>query len=78
MFGFEKELESSECVYCGQCARVCPTGAIVLKSEINYIWKALGNVNKKIVIAIAPAVRASIGEVFGFGEENGTKVAGKV
>ncbi|GHT60721.1 iron hydrogenase [Endomicrobiia bacterium] len=76
--GFGKELESSECVYCGQCARVCPTGAIVPKSEINYIWKALSNTNKKVVIAIAPAVRASIGEVFGLGGENGTKVAGKV
>ncbi|GHT44578.1 NADH:ubiquinone oxidoreductase [Endomicrobiia bacterium] len=76
--GFGKELESSECVYCGQCARVCPTGAIVPKSEINYIWKALSNVNKKVVIAIAPAVCASIGEVFGLGDENGTKVAGKV
>ncbi|MDR3256914.1 MAG: [FeFe] hydrogenase, group A [Endomicrobium sp.] len=75
---FGKVLASSECVYCGQCARVCPTGAIVPKSEVNYVWKALSDPKKKVIIAIAPAVRAAIGEVFGLAGENGTEVAGKV
>ncbi|MDR3275556.1 MAG: [FeFe] hydrogenase, group A [Endomicrobium sp.] len=75
---FSKDLESSECVYCGQCARVCPTGAIMPRSEVNYVWKALSNSNKKVIVAIAPAVRAAIGEVFGLSGENGTEAAGKI
>ena len=75
---FGCDLGSSECVYCGQCARVCPTGAIMPKSEISYVWKVLSDPKKKVVVAIAPAVRAAIGEVFGFAGGNGTETAGKI
>jgi NADH-quinone oxidoreductase subunit G len=75
---FEKNLELSECVYCGQCSRVCPTGAIMPKSEVSAVWKALSDTKKKVIISIAPAVRAAIGEVFGFVGENGTEAAGKI
>ncbi|MDR1523479.1 MAG: [FeFe] hydrogenase, group A [Endomicrobium sp.] len=75
---FGKDLELSECVYCGQCSRVCPTGAIIPRSEVKDVWKALSNKNKKVVVAIAPAVRAAIGEVFGLAKENGTEAAGKI
>ncbi|MDR2676903.1 MAG: [FeFe] hydrogenase, group A [Endomicrobium sp.] len=76
--GNNMNLLSSGCVYCGQCIRVCPTGAIVPKSEVNYVWKALSNPNKKVIVAIAPAVRTAIGEVFGLSDKNGTKIAGKI
>ncbi|MDR1259789.1 MAG: [FeFe] hydrogenase, group A [Endomicrobium sp.] len=75
---FNKDLESSECVYCGQCARVCPTGAIVPKSEVDYVWTALSDPNKKVIVAIAPAVRAAICEVFGIVCNDGSEVAGKI
>ncbi|MDR2399687.1 MAG: [FeFe] hydrogenase, group A [Endomicrobium sp.] len=75
---FERNLESSECVYCGQCSRVCPTGAILPKTEFRGVWKALSDKKKKVIVAIAPAVRAAIGEVFGVTEENGTEIAGKI
>jgi NADH-quinone oxidoreductase subunit G len=75
---FGKDLELSECVYCGQCSRVCPTGAITPRSEVKEIWKALSNKNKKVVVAIAPAVRAAIGEVFGLAKENGTEASGRI
>ncbi|MDR1086942.1 MAG: [FeFe] hydrogenase, group A [Endomicrobium sp.] len=75
---FERDLESSECVYCGQCSRVCPTGAILPKTEFREVWKALSDEKKKVIVAIAPAVRAAIGEVFGVSEENGTEIAGKI
>ncbi|MCL2335184.1 MAG: [FeFe] hydrogenase, group A [Endomicrobia bacterium] len=75
---FGKDLDDSECVYCGQCARVCPTGAITPKSEVSLVWKALGDPKKKVVAAIAPAVRAAIGESFGLAGENGTEAAGKI
>ena len=75
---FGKDLDDSECVYCGQCARVCPTGAITPKSEVSAVWKALSDPKKKVIVAIAPAVRASIGESFGLVGENGTEAAGKI
>ncbi|MDR1418647.1 MAG: [FeFe] hydrogenase, group A [Endomicrobium sp.] len=75
---FSKDLELSECVYCGQCSRVCPTGAVIPRSEVKEVWKALSDKNKKVIVAIAPAVRAAIGEVFGFTRENGTEAAGKI
>lgn len=75
---FGKDLDDSECVYCGQCARVCPTGAITPKSEVSAVWKALSDPKKKVIVAIAPAVRAAIGESFGLVGENGTEAAGKI
>jgi NADH-quinone oxidoreductase subunit G len=75
---FERDLESSECVYCGQCSRVCPTGAILPKPEFMQVLKVLTNEKKKVIVGIAPAVRAAIGEVFGVNEENGTEIAGKI
>ncbi|MDR2436509.1 MAG: [FeFe] hydrogenase, group A [Endomicrobium sp.] len=75
---FERDLESSECVYCGQCSRVCPTGAILPKPEFMQVLKVLSNEKKKVIVGIAPAVRAAIGEVFGVTEENGTEIAGKI
>jgi NADH-quinone oxidoreductase subunit G len=75
---FGKDLESSECVYCGQCARVCPTGAIIPKSEVNYVWRVLSDQKKKVIVAVAPAVRAAVGEMFGIRSESGTKTAGKI
>jgi NADH-quinone oxidoreductase subunit G len=62
---FGKDLDQVECVNCGQCAAICPTGALTPKSEVDAIWKELDNPKKKVVAQIAPAVRVAIGEHFG-------------
>ena len=62
---FGKDLGAGECVNCGQCAAVCPTGALTPRSEIEEVWKALNNPAKTVVVQIAPAVRVAIGELFG-------------
>jgi NADH-quinone oxidoreductase subunit G len=62
---FGKDLGEGECVNCGQCASVCPTGALTPKSEIEEVWKALNDPTKTVVAQIAPAVRVAIGELFG-------------
>jgi NADH-quinone oxidoreductase subunit G len=61
---FGKELKQVDCVYCGLCANVCPTGAITPKSEIDAVWSALGNPEKVVAAQIAPAVRVALGEMF--------------
>jgi len=73
---FGKDLESVECVYCGQCARVCPTGALTPKSEVEPVWKALNNPGLTVIAQIAPAVRVSIGELFGL--EPGVTSTGQI
>ncbi len=62
---FGKHLGGGECVNCGQCAAVCPTGALTPRSETEEVWKALNDPAKIVVAQIAPAVRVAIGELFG-------------
>jgi len=62
---FNKKLNCVECVNCGLCSVVCPTGAIMVKNENESVWKALDSPNKITVASIAPAVRVAIGDMFG-------------
>jgi NADH-quinone oxidoreductase subunit G len=62
---FGRDLGAGECVNCGQCAAVCPTGALTPRSEIEQVWLALNDPAKTVVVQIAPAVRVAIGELFG-------------
>jgi NADH-quinone oxidoreductase subunit G len=61
---FGRQLNEAECVYCGQCARVCPTGALYPKPVIDQVWDALHTPGKRVVAQIAPAVRVALGESF--------------
>ena len=60
-----KPLAESECINCGQCAAVCPTGALTINSQIEKVWKEITNPEKKVVVQFAPSVRVAIGEMFG-------------
>ena len=73
---FGKPLAESPCVGCGQCAAVCPTGAIVVKNNIDKVWKALDDVNVKTSVQIAPAVRVALGKELNV--PDGSNVMGKI
>ncbi len=73
---FCNDLADVVCVQCGQCAAVCPVGAISEKDEIAEVWAALDNPNKHVVVQTAPAIRAALGECFGY--PPGTLVTGKM
>jgi len=62
---FGKKLSETDCVGCGQCRIVCPTGAITVKQDMDKVWDAISDPTKKVVVQIAPAVRVAIGDKFG-------------
>ena len=66
---------NSPCIQCGQCVSVCPTGALMEKSEIARVDAAFA-AGKHVVVQTASAVRAALGEEFGMSV--GTPVTGKM
>ena len=70
-----RSFDESPCILCGQCVNVCPTGALMEKSEISLIDEAK-KAGKYLVVQTAPAVRAALGEEFGM--KIGTPVTGKM
>jgi NADH-quinone oxidoreductase subunit G/NADP-reducing hydrogenase subunit HndD len=73
---FDKPIGETECVFCGQCIKVCPVGAIYEKNDTEEVLEALEDEGLHVVAQIAPAVRVSIGEEFGL--PPGTITTGKI
>ncbi|MCM1565491.1 MAG: NADH-dependent [FeFe] hydrogenase, group A6 [Dehalobacter sp.] len=63
---YGKQLADVACVLCGQCALVCPVGAIHERDDTDRVWEALADPQKHVVVQVAPAVRVSLAEEFGF------------
>ena len=74
--GFNLGLNDVGCVSCGQCIVNCPTGALTEKDDTDKVFEAISDPEKIVIVQTAPAVRAALGEEFGF--EIGTGVEGKM
>lgn len=73
---FNMGLGDTSCVSCGQCIAVCPTGAIYEKDSTQQVFDAIADPEKHVIVQCAPAVRAALGEEFGY--DIGTDVEGKL
>ncbi len=59
-------IDNSRCTHCGQCVISCPVGAIFEGDHTIQFLRDIATPNKVVVAQIAPAVRVTIGEAFGF------------
>jgi len=74
--GMVDSLSDAVCVQCGQCAAVCPVGAISECDDTEKVWDALEDPTKYVVVQTAPAIRAALGECFDL--PPGTLVKGRM
>jgi ferredoxin hydrogenase gamma subunit len=65
---------NSDCVTCGQCIMVCPTGALAETDKVETVLGYLADPGIKTVFQFAPAIRVGFGEEFGM--PSGTNVEG--
>ena len=73
---FNKDLVDTNCVFCGQCIAVCPTGALTEVDHTARILRDIANPDVKTCVQVAPAVRVALGEEFGM--PAGSIVTGKI
>ncbi len=73
---FDNNLVDTACVNCGQCIAACPVGALREKDSTDLVWEAIADEDKYVIVQTAPAVRAALGEEFGY--PIGTAVTGKM
>ena len=72
---FNDPIQTTNCINCGQCVAVCPTGALSENSNIADVLRAIADPSKTVVVQTAPAVRVGLGQDFGF---SGRSVTGKM
>lgn len=73
---YDKPLEETDCILCGQCSIVCPVGAIVEKDDTQRVLDVLQDPTKHVIVQVAPSVRVALGDEFGL--PKGAIVTGKM
>jgi len=73
---YNRGLNVSSCINCGQCIMACPTGALTEKSHIPEVQDMLAKGEKTVVVQYAPSITVSLAEEFGL--ESGIELIGQL
>ena len=72
----QRNIDYNRCTHCGRCLSACPVDAITAGDNSLKFIRDLSTPNKLVITQMAPAIRVTIGEAFGF--EAGDNVEGKL
>ena len=61
----DKDLNFSNCVHCGQCLVVCPTGSLFEKTNIDVVQQMLNNQDVEVIVQYSPSIAVSIADELG-------------
>ena len=67
-----REFSESDCALCGQCIKVCPTGALSARDNVLKALLTLSEPDVTTVVHISPAVLQTWGDAFGLPKEVAT------
>lgn len=59
---WNRNIEQADCSLCGQCITHCPVGALMVRNDIDKVYKALEDPELITVVQVAPAVRTAWAE----------------
>jgi iron-only hydrogenase group A len=62
---FQKGINLSSCINCGQCIMSCPTGALYERDYLPEIIDSLNNPAKHVIIQYSPTISVTLAEEFG-------------
>ena len=63
----QHNIDYNRCTHCGRCLSTCPVDAITAGDNTLKFIRDVSTPNKLVITQMAPAVRVTIGEAFGFG-----------
>ena len=61
---FDKPINLSSCINCGQCTIACPTGSLYEKDHLAAVYEALHNPNNHVVIQYSPSISVTLAEEY--------------
>ncbi|MDY5437056.1 NADH-dependent [FeFe] hydrogenase, group A6 [Peptostreptococcus porci] len=69
---WNRNIEQADCSLCGQCITHCPVGALMVRNDIDKVYKALENPELITVVQVAPAVRTAWAEFLNVDDSHAT------
>lgn len=69
---WNRNIEQADCSLCGQCITHCPVGALMVRNDIDKVYKALEDPELITVVQVAPAVRTAWAEFLNVDDNHAT------